>query len=383
MTDPARPHWDLFCTVIDNYGDIGITWRLARQLANEHGLSVRLWVDDLVSFHALRPEVDPDQSTQRLEGVEIRRWTTPFPATEPADVVVEALACELPDDYVAAMARRTPRPVWINLEYLSAEDWVAGCHGLPSPHPRLPLIKWFFFPGYTAGTGGLPREAWLPDRCRVFQASSGAQMAFWGQLGLPDRAPHEVMISLFGYENRALDGLLSAWAEGPPPVRCLVPAGRLLADVGRHFRRDVPAPGDTLQAGRLSVHILPMLAQDDYDRLLWACDCNFVRGEDSFVRAQWAGRPLVWQAYRQEEGAHWSKIEAFLKRYCAGLPADTAADLRALWSAWNAESVEDIDWPAFWRHRPALEGHARRWVEHLDALGDLAANLVQFCSKKL
>ncbi|WP_187492385.1 elongation factor P maturation arginine rhamnosyltransferase EarP, partial [Pantoea agglomerans] len=22
--------WDIFCTVVDNYGDIGVTWRLAR-----------------------------------------------------------------------------------------------------------------------------------------------------------------------------------------------------------------------------------------------------------------------------------------------------------------------------------------------------------------
>jgi uncharacterized repeat protein (TIGR03837 family) len=379
---PAR-HWDLFCTVIDNYGDIGITWRLARQLAGEHGLSVRLWVDDLLSFHALRPEIDPERTTQSLERVEIRRWGTPFPDLAPADVVIEALACQLPENYVAAMARRDPRPVWINLEYLSAEDWVTGCHGLPSPHPRLPLTKWFFFPGYAAGTGGVLRESWLMERCQAFQASAEAQAQFWVGLGLPDRAQDELRISLFGYENRAVDRLLSAWADRSSRIRCLLPAGRLLADVARHFHRATLSPGDTPQQGQLSVHVLPMLSQDAYDRLLWACDCNFVRGEDSFVRAQWAGRPLVWQAYRQEEAAHWPKIEAYLNRYCDGWPADAAADLRALWSAWNAEAVEDIDWPAFWRHRPVLERNARQWVARLDGLGDLTGNLVQFCAEKL
>ncbi|WP_280954747.1 elongation factor P maturation arginine rhamnosyltransferase EarP [Paludibacterium denitrificans] len=30
MHTPPRWHWDLFCTVIDNYGDIGVARRLAR-----------------------------------------------------------------------------------------------------------------------------------------------------------------------------------------------------------------------------------------------------------------------------------------------------------------------------------------------------------------
>ena len=153
--------WDLFCSVVDNYGDIGVTWRLSRQLAAEHGLPVRLWVDDLNAFQHIRPEIDPALSEQLLAGVTIRHWTTPMAEATPGDVVIEALACNLPTEFIERMAARQPPPVWLNLEYLSAEDWVNGVHGLPSPHPRLPLIKHFFMPGYTAGTGGLPRESWL------------------------------------------------------------------------------------------------------------------------------------------------------------------------------------------------------------------------------
>ncbi len=383
MTAPAAPHWDLFCTVIDNYGDIGITWRLARQLAHEHGQHVRLWVDDLASFHALRPEIDPEQPTQFMDGVEVRHWSTPFPDAAAADVVIEALACELPERYVEAMAARDPKPVWINLEYLSAEDWVAGCHALPSPHPRLPLNKWFFFPGYTAGTGGVLCEAGLIGAVRAFQADPAAQDAFWAGLGVPPRITDELRISLFGYENRAVRGLLRQWAHGPAPVRCLVPAGRILEDVMHFFQHADVLHGQILQRGALTVHCLPMLTQDHYDRLLWACDCNLVRGEDSFVRAQWSGRPLVWQAYRQDENAHWPKIRAFLELYCAGLPEPAVHDLRALWTAWNAEDAAGIDWPAYWRHREVLEEHARRWSGRLHALGDLAGKLVHFCKEKL
>ncbi len=383
MACPAAPTWELFCTVVDNYGDIGIAWRLARQLAGEHGLHVRLWVDDLVSFHALRPEIDPARPTQVLEGVAIHRWDTPFPEVAPADVVIEAFACQLPDNHVRAMVARVPRPVWINLEYLSAEAWVETCHALPSPHPRLPLTKWFFFPGYTAGTGGLLREAGLIDAIEAFHDSAQAQAAFWHTLGLPAKAGGALRISLFGYENRAIAGLFRQWVDAPQPIECLVPAGRLLADVLHFFGRGDAAPRQPLQRGRLTVHCLPMLSQDRYDRLLWACDCNFVRGEDSFVRAQWAARPLVWQAYPQEAGAHWAKIESFLGRYCAGLPETAARDLAAMWTAWNAADADGIDWSAWWRHRPALLDHASRWRRHLVGLGDLAGNLVQFCREKL
>jgi len=383
MPATSSPTWELFCTVVDNYGDIGVTWRLARQLAQEHGQRVRLWVDDLVRFHALRPEIDPERYTQILEGVEIHRWRVPFPDVAPADVVIEAFACNLPDNHVRAMAARSPRPVWINLEYLSAEDWVAGCHGLPSPHPRLPLTKWFFFPGFNQGTGGVLREAGLMQAVQAFQASPAAQAAFWRELGLPPAQIDELRISLFGYENRAVRALLTQWMQGPMPVRCLVPAGRILEDVLHALGHDDLMPDQVLTRGRLKVHCLPMLAQDRYDRLLWACDCNFVRGEDSFVRALWSGQPLVWQAYPQEGGAHWPKIRAFLGRYLQDLPTAAAEDLEALWTAWNAGEHQALDWAAFWRHRSVLAVHARRWAERLAGLGDLAANLVRFCHARL
>ena len=65
-TFAARPDWDVFCRVIDNFGDIGVCWRLARQLAGDFALHVRLWVDDFDSFWLLCPELDPGLSIQVL-----------------------------------------------------------------------------------------------------------------------------------------------------------------------------------------------------------------------------------------------------------------------------------------------------------------------------
>ncbi len=372
--------WDIFCTVVDNYGDIGVCWRLARQLAKAHGLQVRLWVDDLAPLAMLRPDTDAALDVQAVAGVEVYRWPKNFPATETrdvADVVIEAFGCELPPIYINAMAARRKAPVWINLEYLSAEDWVDGSHGLPSPHPRLPLTKYFFFPGFTAKTGGLIREADYDRRKAAFD-----ETAFLTRLGLPARRENELTISLFGYENFALPGLLDAWARSPEPVTCLVPEGRLLPDVQAFFGHH----DKLMQRDHLTAHVIPFLPQQDYDALLWLCDLNFVRGEDSFVRAQWAEKPFVWHIYPQADAAHMVKLDAFLSRYVADLPvsvASTAArPVRDFWTAWNNAADAGAAWPAFSRSLPALREHAKAWAGSLVTHGDLAANLLYFAQRK-
>lgn len=379
--------WDIFCSVIDNFGDIGVTWRLARQLAQEHAIPVRLWVDDLRAFQQIRPEINPALPTQRLAGVEIRHWTTPLVDTEPGEVVIEALACHLPEAFVARMATKQPTPVWLNLEYLSAEAWVAGVHGLPSPHPRLALTKYFFMPGYTANTGGLTRERWFTAARDAFQADAAARTPFLTSLGLPPLQPGEQLVSLFSYENKAIPGLLQAWATGDQPVRALVPVGKALPELATWFGETAAMPGATWRQGALTLHVLPMLDQDAYDRLLWACDVNFVRGEDSFVRAQFAARPLVWQAYVQDDDAHLAKLEAFLDLYCAHMAPTLAEQTRTLWRAWNhaAEIEPDMAalWPPFRAALPALTAHALAWDSDLQAQTDLATNLLNFCRKWL
>jgi len=127
-----KASWDIFCSVVDNYGDIGVTWRLARQLVAEHQCAVRLWVDDLRAFEKICPQIDSQQSSQFQDGVQVRHWPTQWPDEVAADVVIAAFACQLPHAYMEAMADRERTPLWLNLDYLSAEEWVGGCHGLPS-----------------------------------------------------------------------------------------------------------------------------------------------------------------------------------------------------------------------------------------------------------
>lgn len=372
--------WDVFCAVVDNFGDVGVTWRLARQLVEEQGQRVRLWIDDLSAFARLCPEADAGLARQTLHGVEVCRWAQPWTDTDPADVVIEAFACRLPEAYERAMAQR-PRPsLWLNLEYLSAEGWVSDCHGLPSPQAN-GLFKYFFFPGFTAGTGGLLRERGLLERRRAFQGDGEARRTFLRGLGIEPR-PEELLISLFSYEQPALEAWLEPLANGTRPVRLLVPEGRLLPDLARWLGAGALRAGDHHERGQLRVHILPFVSQPDFDRLLWCCDLNGVRGEDSFVRAQWAARPLLWHIYPQEDLAHLDKLDAFLARYCVDLDLELAQALRSVWRAWCLGEAPGHAWTLLLGHLPALREHAARWCAQLAAQEDLASQLCGFVANR-
>ena len=318
--------WDIFCKVIDNHGDIGVCWRLAAQLARR-GEQVRLWVDEPAALAWMAP--------QGQAGVSVAPWPAGGVAATAGEVVIEAFGCVLDENFEASIAQRTRaqgrQPAWINLEYLSAEPFAERSHGLPSPvmhGPARGLVKHFFYPGFTAGTGGLLREPDLAAR------QAGFDRAAWlAQLGIAHHG--ERLVSLFCYEPHALPGLLAQLAAGPGATRLLVTAGRARAAVqAANESKNSPlcAPdGHSV----LSISYLPLLAQADFDHLLLACDFNFVRGEDSLVRALWAGRPFAWQIYPQHDGAHHAKLQAFLD-WLEAPPA-----LRRLHAAWNGAATPD------------------------------------------
>lgn len=373
----------LFCRVVDNYGDIGICWRLARQLQQEHGVGVTLWVDHLPSFQRICPELALDAEVQQLAGVTVRHWQDQagvFAAQEVADIVIEFFACDIPPGYIAAMAECRPQPVWLNLEGLSAEEWVEGCHSLPSPHPRLPLTKYFFFPGFTHKTGGLLREAGLDQQRQQFQSDSLALHAFLAQLGVTATEMAAFKVSLFCYPHAPVSALFEAWQEAQSAVTCLVPEGVASASI-QTFLGAPAVVGALRTCGALTVRVIPFVAQADYDKLLWACDLNFVRGEDSFVRAQWAGRPFIWHIYPQDENLHHVKLRAFLQRYGADMKSLNACSLR--WNGARTEN-EEMSWPQLWRQfyadLPALPQRCAQWQGAMQANGDLASNLLTFAA---
>ena len=355
--------WDIFCTVIDNHGDLGVCWRLARQLANA-GLSVRLWVDDASALRWMAP----DTLRARLPHIDVRPWadasdTAVLTNLTPAEVWIEAFGCPLPEDFVAHFAKRAAAthwqpPAWINLEYLSAETWVPRMHGLPSPVMSGPAKGWtkhFFYPGFTPDTGGLLRETGLMARRQAFEASG--RRAIWRQQQAPDWPDHGLLISLFCYEPVALPDLMAQLAGTPHHL--VVTPGRPLAAVQQSLPSLASPP---------SWSALPYTDQDGFDHMLWACDLNFVRGEDSLVRALWAGQPFVWHIYPQDDNAHHAKLEAFLDWLQA---PDSLRRFHRVWNSIEVGALPALDAASLASWAQCVKAARERLLQQDDLLTQL------------
>ena len=370
--------WDIFCRVIDNHGDLGVCWRLSCDLA-ARGQQVRLWVDDASALQWMAPGALQGE----VPGVRVLPWTQPIDpallASLPAsNVWVEAFGCEIAPEFIAACAcpssaggrfDSTSMPTWINLEYLSAEPWVERMHALPSPvqhGPAAGRTKWFFYPGFTPHTGGLLREQDLAARQQAFDGAAWLQAQ-----GIDARG--ERIASLFCYEPPPLGALLRQLDTATTPTHLLVTAGRAARAVARCLEDENDLQRLSGQREQLSLSYLPHLTQRAYDELLWACDVNFVRGEDSLVRALWAGAPLVWHIYPQpEDDAHHAKLGAFLDWLQA------PASLRRFHHVWNgieAGPLPEIDLPGW---RACVQAARQRLLEQ----PDLGTQLIGFVAQK-
>lgn len=362
--------WDVFCRVIDNHGDVGVCWRLARSL-RERGIAVRLWLDDARALQWMAGSPAPD-------------WVHPFDHAgalslspeQVGDVVIEAFGCNPPERFVQAMAQKAAAPIWINLEYLSAESYVERSHALPSPQASgagRGLTKWFFYPGFTSRTGGLLKrphmQAWQAPRRvgeRVVSVLAYANANFAGLLDSLNAAP-TLMAAWPGPSQEALRSLRAAHPHRWPQVRHLE---------------------------------LPWMLQTAFDGVLQGCDLNVVRGEDSLVSAARAGRPFIWQAYAQADGAHRAKLLALLdlidgvgvsidamSNAAAAAASSTRrppgdkealARLRTSWLAFNC--LEDSPETGPW-DRSTLDGWSRAltpWFQNLELLPALDEALVAF-----
>ncbi len=391
---------DVFCRVIDNYGDIGVTWRLVRQLCSDYGWQIRLWVDDLHSFQRIEPRI-AITSHQNINGIEIVDWSRATDFTS-AGVVIATFSCDLPEQYLENLRKNHAYPpLWINLEYLSAENWVEGCHGLPSLRAD-GLSSHFFFPGFSPKTGGLLRESDLLRQRNTWLADVHAQRNFLKNIGLSAPAMHALfpddqhnpqprarLITLFCYDNAPVHSLVETLKTNPLQTVLLIPHG-------------IHSAYQTTQFDQLLIERIPFLPQTEYDKLLWTADLNFVRGEDSIVRGIWTGKPLIWQIYPQTENTHLDKLQAWLD--LAALPDEIQQAIRS----WNPESTENSDnnenAPSINQsgykkkrgvdfskllgqqlepeHFQIWQQHAARFSQEQCAMKDLARSLTEFCLSK-
>lgn len=364
--------WDIFCKIVDNFGDIGVCWRLAKQLANEHHLNVRLFIDDFAVASKIIPQLASAKSTQCIENIEV--LTFEYPNINPAEVVIETFACGLPAAYLQQMV--LAKSCWINLDYLSAEAWVNDFHAKPSPHPMLPITRHFFFPGFTQATGGLIREKETTEYIR--HARTNPNFPLYKGGGSVDSSK-VLKVSLFAYPNAPIDALLTALQLHQQAVHLYVTTSSILPNVAQFFGKATLAENETITRGNLTCEILPFLSQPDYDALLRSCDLNFVRGEDSWIRAIWAAKPFIWQPYIQTENTHLLKLEAFIDLYYKSCEQKVL-----VWKAHRYWLAEHGFGSACKNYLNALKNIADFTCQKSAELAcqtDLASNLVNFCNK--
>ena len=363
--------WDIFCRVIDNHGDLGVSWRLSADLAFR-GQSVRLWVDDASSLAWMAPDAKPNskgrvQFNTATGTVVVRPWLDALNGfDQPSKVWVEAFGCELPEHFVKwahqsqTNSHSTSCPVWLNLEYLSAEAYVERSHKLPSPVMSGILkgrTKWFFYPGFNEKTGGLIREA------RVLEKSEAWETPEFNQSG---SRPYPLKSTLFCYEPAALAEAMQLASLNSAGHQWQVAHGRGALAFENALRA---LPSHTNQP---SHQFIPPLSQTKFDQLLKSSDLNFVRGEDSLVRAIWAGKAFVWQIYPQDDGAHRAKLNAFLDWLQA---PDSLRRFHLSWNGLSLEPLPEVDLPAW--QACAMAAQARLMQQM-----DLVSQLLEFVKEK-
>jgi len=402
--------WDIFCQVIDNYGDVGLCWRLAADLARR-GHSVRLWLDDKRALQWMAPA----GAQGDWPGISVHDWpagntAASNPPLPLADVWVEAFGCNIPPVWlqtqVTAAKIHARRPVWINLEYLSAEPFALRSHGLASPVLHGPADGWtkyFFYPGFSPASGGLLRGAFAQNETTSWSVPKLAAFA--------PAASGERAVLLFAYANAPIAALLEALHRSAQSVQLLVAAGQS-ADAVRLALAALPSSvgvskaanlgtanstafssGDFPSAstksttaaleewhwGPLRLRFLPFLPQSTFDQLLGLCDLNLVRGEDSLAQAVQAGKPCVWQIYPQNDGAHGPKLLAYLD----AIASDPT--LRAWHGFWNGvpadtQTAPELTWP--WEHDSTWPQNAVALTNRLAQNKDLCSQLIEWAVQR-
>lgn len=397
---------DIFCRVIDHFGDAGVCWRLAKELSGApYYAEVRLWIDNLSTLQKITAQTNQKRafclSSPALPGQQkltVHPWPIKDNALahhgypEPHPIIIEAFAGGIPP---AIHAQLTADHLWIVLDHLSAEGWVEDFHGLPGHADGTQAQKYYFYPGFTEHTGGLLRSPDLLSQVQRWQ--SQPRLLQWQKLAAP------LQLSPAHIQQLATDRVFFIFQYPHAPVTALLqelyqqkdssPTTLLFAaDQDYHYqnaqqfmqaKRPLHIKANTVDSSTIRLLQLPFIKQQYFDQLLWSTDLNFVRGEDSWVRALWAQRPFVWQPYPQTGRTHLIKLRAWLQRL--GLP-HAVQKLIEQWNQGNQHqnSIRNLDLTALDSARlQRWQQNIRNEVHKLSMQDSLSARLRQFCIQKL
>jgi uncharacterized repeat protein (TIGR03837 family) len=278
-------------------------------------------------------------------GLSFHDWAAQNTAL-PANGVVCGFGCTLNDEYLIKLVAIKPQSAYLHLEYLSAESWVEGTHGLISIHPRWLTRQRFCNPGFNAKTGGLLHEALAFGEIQAL-----ATLAQWGS-HVPAQS---LRVFAFAYPTPSWAAFIAAAAQSQRAIHWVLPQGAAGEQLWQALR-GLPQHSFTR---------LPYVSQAQFDAALRSCQAAWVRGEDSAVTTMFAGLPMLWQLYPQDDGAEKVKMTAYVDAVAQALPQLECLKWRSAMEATNGMNLEHA-LPSFvaFLNEAKLTQQSLEWTQH-------------------
>lgn len=294
---------DIFCNVIDNFGDAGVVYRFAKELKKkEEQKKIRIFLNRYDEFAAINPKIDINKNSQLIDGIfYLLRESSDLENIIPAEIIIETFGCDINELYLEKINKKT---VILNLEYLSAESWIEDYHKMQSFTSNPNIKKYFFMPGFTEKTGGLIINSDKKEKSRDILKeyySGELENKKIGTIFSYEHNFENLIEDIFKLKNQYL--LLIMGEKSKESFKISMDKEFIQLEEG-YFKKD-----------NLEILFMPFVTQEKYDEIISVTDFNFVRGEESLARAALSGIPFIWHAYLQEDMVHMDKVDAFLKTF--------------------------------------------------------------------
>ena len=336
---------DIFCQVIDNYGDVGVAYRLAREFKRVYpNKKLRFVINQIEELNLIR----------KSENIEVILYKDISKIENSADLIIESFGCEIPKEYMDKALKNSK--LIINLEYFSAEKWVDDFH-LQESFLGGNLKKYFFIPGLSEKSGGILLDNEFLERKKKVEANKEYYLE---KFGIKEK--YDLMGSIFSYEKN-FDSLIEELKKLGKKIILLILSEKTQKNFIKYFDN-----GNNYD--KIKFVKLPFFTYDKYEELLALCDFNLVRGEDSFVRALLLGKPFLWHIYPQDENTHIKKLESFLEKYCSN-----NKELKQTFINYN---INKDDFSYFFKNFKEIEKYNKNYANYLIKNCNLMEKLINF-----
>lgn len=336
---------DIFCQVIDNYGDVGVAYRLAREFKRVYpNKKLRFVINQIEELNLIR----------KSEDIEIILYKDISKIENSADLIIESFGCEIPKEYMDKALKKSK--LIINLEYFSAEKWVDDFH-LQESFLGGNLKKYFFIPGLSEKSGGILLDNEFLERKKKVEANKEYYLEKF-----EIKEKYDLIGSVFSYEKN-FDSLIEELKKLGKKIILLILSEKTQKNFIKYFDN-----GNNYD--KIKFVKLPFFTYDKYEELLALCDFNLVRGEDSFVRALLLGKPFLWHIYPQDENTHIKKLESFLEKYCSN-----NKELKQTFINYN---INKDNFSYFFKNFKEIEKYNKNYANYLIKNCNLMEKLINF-----